>query len=105
MRLPLGLHSAFSGMPDTITSMFGHQDVHLVQVFNDGIYDLLEQSRRPQHLGTRPTLPIREDVQGRVVIAGLTQVHFHLYARACACERVPACVHVCAYLRIGMFQA
>lgn len=46
-----------------------------MQVHKDNIYDLIEQSRRPAPIGGRTSLPIKEDAQGRIFIAGLAEVH------------------------------
>ena len=47
------------------------------QVYHESIFDLLDQCRRLQAIGPRPTLPIKEDAQGRIFVVGLTQVPMH----------------------------
>ena len=47
---------------------------HVLQVYHENIFDLLEQSRKPQPIGPRPALPIKEDARGHVFVAGLTRV-------------------------------
>lgn len=46
----------------------------VLQVYHESIFDLLEQARKPQAVGPRPALHLKEDTQGRVFVAGLVQV-------------------------------
>lgn len=44
-----------------------------VQVYNEGIYDLLRAETAPR--GVRALLRIKEDAAGRVLVDGLQEVH------------------------------
>lgn len=44
------------------------------QVYNESIFDLLDEPP-PGAVGPRPALKLKEDAQGRVFVAGLSEVH------------------------------
>lgn len=43
-------------------------------MYNEQIYDLLEEQGPGLPLGPRPTLRLKEDTMGRVFVAGLSEV-------------------------------
>ncbi|KAK9807963.1 hypothetical protein WJX73_008263 [Symbiochloris irregularis] len=84
--LPLSIEMLFQEL-GKLTAEKARVMVSHYEVYHESIFDLLEQARKPQAVGPRPALYLKEDANGRVFVAGLAQVEVSDAASAIALLR------------------